>query len=144
MARIENRSRFIVTVKNRGDLSKTFPFDATDAVKAYIADLTAQKFKPKASRLNDTYLVRFRAVGHPDMNLTVGSEEEAAELEQRIESERRTGLFIDYTKGWKYVSVRRTHVDHLRRSCLTLRCRRAASDAAAVPQCGWPCAWAVA
>lgn len=102
MARIENRSRFIVTVKNRGDLSKTFPFDATDAVKAYIADLTAQKFKPKASRLNDTYLVRFRAVGHPDMNLTVGSEEEAAELEQRIESERRTGLFIDYTKGWKY------------------------------------------
>lgn len=90
MARIENRSRFIVTVKNRGDLSKTFPFDATDAVKAYIADLTAQKFKPKASRLNDTYLVRFRAVGHPDMNLTVGSEEEAAELEQRIESERHT------------------------------------------------------
>ena len=42
------------------------------------------------------------------------------------------------------VSVRRTHVDRRRRSCLTLRCRRAASDAAAVPQCGWPCAWAAA
>lgn len=102
MARIENRSRFTVTVKNRGDLAKTFPFDATEAIKAYISELNAQKLKSKVSRLNDAFLVRFRTIGHPDMNLTVGSEAEAVELEQRIEAERRTGLFIDYGKGWKY------------------------------------------
>lgn len=102
MARIENRSRFTVTVRNRGDLTKTFPFDATEAVAAYIGELKALKLKPKASRLNDTYLVRFRTVGHPEMAVTVRSEEEAAEVEQRIEAERRSGLFIDYTKGWKY------------------------------------------
>lgn len=101
MARIENRSRFTVSVKNRDDLTRTFPFDAQEAAKAYIAELKASNLKPKAGRLNDAYLVRFRTVGYPDMNLTVGSEDEAVELEQRIEAERRRGLFIDYTKGWK-------------------------------------------
>jgi len=102
MARIENRSRFKVTVQNRGDLTRTFPFDAQEDVAAYIAELKAQKLKPKASRLNDAFLVRFRTTGYPDMNLTVGSEDEAIELEQRIEAERRRGLFIEYTKGWKF------------------------------------------
>lgn len=101
MARIENRSRFSVTVKNRGDLTRTFPFDAQAEVSAYMAELKAQHLKPRAARLNDAFLVRFRTVGYPDMNLTVGSEEEAIELEQRIEAERRRGLFIDYAKGWK-------------------------------------------
>lgn len=102
MAYIENRSRFKVTVHNRGDLTRTFPFDAQEAVKAYVGELKLQKYKPKASRLNDAYLVRFRTTGYADMNLTVESEEEAVELEQRIEAERRRGLFIDYTKGWKF------------------------------------------
>jgi integrase len=101
MARIENRSRFSVTVKNRDDLTRTFPYDAREAVAAYIAELKARKLKPKASRLNDAYLVRLRTVGHPDVNMTVGSEEEAVELEQRIEAERRRGLFVDYAKGWR-------------------------------------------
>lgn len=42
------------------------------------------------------------------------------------------------------VSVRRTHVDRSRRSCLKIRYQWAASDAARVHRCGWPCAWAVA
>jgi hypothetical protein len=50
MARIENRSRFSVTVKNRDDLTRTFPYDAREAVAAYIADLKARKLKPKPSR----------------------------------------------------------------------------------------------
>lgn len=102
MARIENRSRFTVTVKNRDDLTKTFPFDAQEGVAAYIGELKALKLKPKVARLNDAYLVRFRTVGYPEMSLTVGSEDEAVETEERIEAERRRGLFIDYTKGWRF------------------------------------------
>jgi|GEM_PF-5385147 len=49
MASIENRSRFKVTVQNRGDLSRTFIHSATEAVKAYIAELKAMGFKPRLS-----------------------------------------------------------------------------------------------
>ena len=102
MARIENRSRFKVTVQNRGDLARTFPFSAKAAVTAYIAELRADEFKPKVSRVGDSFCVRFRMTGFPDMNLTVGTEQEAIELEQRIDGERRRGLFIDYAKGWEF------------------------------------------
>ena len=37
MATIENRSRYQVTVKNRDDLTKKFPFDKFSAVEAYMA-----------------------------------------------------------------------------------------------------------
>ncbi len=102
MARIENRSRLKVTVQNRSDLARTFPFSARAAVTAYIAELQGRNLKPKPSQLADSFLVRFRMTGYPDMNLTVGNEQEAVELEQRIDGERRRGLFIDYAKGWEF------------------------------------------
>ena len=102
MARIENRSRYSVAVQNRTDLTRTFPFSAGDIVAAHIADLKRQGFKPKVARLNDSFLVRIRQTGYPDQNLMVGTLDEAIELEQRIDSERRRGLFVDYTKGWEF------------------------------------------
>jgi hypothetical protein len=42
MASIENRSRYIVSVRNRDDLTKTFAFNREAALKQYIADLKAQ------------------------------------------------------------------------------------------------------
>jgi len=36
-----NRPRFTVSVKNRDDLIRAFPFDAQEAAKAYIAELKA-------------------------------------------------------------------------------------------------------
>ena len=102
MARIENRSRLKVIVQNRSDLTRTFPFSARAAVTAYVAELQGRNLKPKPSQLADSFLVRFRMTGYPDMNLTVGTEQEAVELEQRIDGERRRGLFIDYAKGWAF------------------------------------------
>lgn len=40
------------------------------------------------------------------------------------------------------VSVRPPHIDRRWRSWLRIRWQRSATDAAAVPRCGWPCAWA--
>lgn len=99
MASIENRSRFKVTVQNRGDLTRTFTHSASGAVKAYIAELRTQGFKPKLSRLNDSFAVRVRQRGYPDQTLFAASEQEAVEIQQRIESERRHGLFVDYGRA---------------------------------------------
>ncbi len=102
MASIENRSRFKVTVQNREDLTQTFTHSAFKAVKAYVEQLKGQGFKPKASRLNDSFAVRVRQVGYPDQTLFAASESEAVEIQQRIESERRQGLFVDYGKARRY------------------------------------------
>lgn len=80
MASIENRSRYVVSVQNRDDLTKTFAFNREAALKQYIADLKAQGFKPKQP-------------------LTASSEQEAIDIKQRVEVERRTGLSVDYAKG---------------------------------------------
>ena len=92
MASIENRSRFKVTVLNRDDLTLTFTHSALKAVKAYIEELRAKGFKPKLSRLNDSFAVRVRQVGYPDQTLFAASEDEAVQIQQRIESERHQVL----------------------------------------------------
>ena len=102
MASIENRSRFKVAVQNRDDLTLTFTHSAVKAVKAYVEELKAKGFKPKLSRLNDSFAVRVRQVGYPDQTLFAASEDEAVEIQQRIESERRRGLFIDYGKARRF------------------------------------------
>lgn len=96
MASIENRSRFKITVQNRDDLTKTFTYSATQAVKAYVSELKANGFKPKASRLNDSFAVRVRQVGYADQCLFSSTEQDAIDIQQRLESERRQGLFVDY------------------------------------------------
>ena len=49
--------------------------------------------------------------------------------------------FASSCGGAPIVCARRTHVDSCRRPWLTIRWRWVASDAAAVPRSGWPCAW---
>lgn len=96
MASIENRSKVQVTVKNRDDLTKSFEYSAAKAIKAYVEQLKAQGLKPKLASLNNHYVIRARQVGYPTLTLSASSEEEALELKQRIESERRRGIVIDY------------------------------------------------
>lgn len=96
MASIENRSKVQVTVKNRDDLTKTFEYCADKAITAYVEQLKAQGYRPKLASLNNHYVVRARQVGYPTLSLSASSEEEALELKQRIESERRRGIVVDY------------------------------------------------
>lgn len=102
MASIENRSRFKVSVHNRDDLTLTFTHSAVKPLKAYIEELKAKGFKPKLSRLNDSFAVRVRQVGYPNQTLFAASEDEAVKIQQRIESERHQGLFVDYGKARRF------------------------------------------
>lgn len=96
MASIENRSKVQVTVKNRDDLTKTFEYCADKAIAAYVKQLKALGLKPKLASLNNHYVIRARQVGYPTLTLYASSEAEAIEVRQRIESERRRGIVIDY------------------------------------------------
>jgi integrase len=99
MASIENRSRFVVTVQNCEHLTKTFAYNREQDLKGYIAELKAAGYKPRLSRTNDSYAIRVREAGHRNQCLYASSEQEAVDIKQRLELERRSGLFVDYAKG---------------------------------------------
>ncbi|MDN2716867.1 site-specific integrase [Janthinobacterium sp. SUN120] len=101
MASIENRSRIQVTVKNRDDLTKQFAHSAHKAIQVYIQKLRAEGLKPRSAKLNDHYVVRTRSVGAKNQCIVVHSETEAIDIKQRLESELRRGLFVDYGSGQK-------------------------------------------
>lgn len=73
MASIENRSHYQVMVKNRDDLTKTFPHNQVKKAEAYCQLLLSQKFKPKLSRLDDHFIVRVREKGIAEQTLYADS-----------------------------------------------------------------------
>lgn len=99
MATIENRSKHIISVKNRDDLYREFPFSRENDAQAYFRELKEQHFKPMHSRLDDAFLVRIREKGQKPFQHTFSSLVEAQAAIGRIEAERKTGLFIDYTSS---------------------------------------------
>lgn len=67
----------------------------------YVAskELRAQGHPARLEQGDDHWYVRIRQQGHPQLNFDGGSYEEAQSSAARIEAERRTGPFIDYTHG---------------------------------------------
>jgi integrase len=110
MATVINRSRFSVTVARRPDLARTYPYNAEKKADTYVAQLTAQGHRPKLSQLNDRFEVKIRQKTGKNQYITVTSYDEAELVVNQIESERKRGLFVDYTEGWKT-----TFADLLRR-----------------------------
>jgi hypothetical protein len=92
MASIENRSRFIVTVKQRDDLRRSFPYNREAELQAYVAKLRLDGFKPKLERTQDSYSIRIREAGTTTQCLYASSEQEAIDITQQLELERRNGL----------------------------------------------------
>lgn len=99
MASIENRSHYQVTVKNRDDLTKTFPHNQGKKAEAYCQLLLSQKFKPKLSRLDDHFIVRVREKGVAEQVLHADSLEQAEQIKMKLKVEHGQGLFVDYSKG---------------------------------------------
>lgn len=100
MATLENRSRFCVTVRNRSDLTRHFPFVKLAQAQTYRAGLSAQGLKAKVDPLDEHWLVRIRATGYRPLTATFETREEADVFVQ-VEEERRRGLFIDCTMAHK-------------------------------------------
>lgn len=111
MATIENRSRYTVSVKNRNDLYREFPFTQLKQAKQYALDLS-KAFKVDLSQKDNAYLVKILQTGYAPFRHTCHSLQEAEDAIARIEAERRTGLFLDYTKAHKvtFEDLLRTYV----------------------------------
>ena len=99
MATIQNRSRITVTVKNRPDVTRSFPYNALEKVKAYFEELRSRRLRPAAKQGDDTWEVRVRDKGYPAQNITCHSRKEAEDLVKKLDAERSTGLVRDYTKA---------------------------------------------
>ncbi|MBN9373629.1 site-specific integrase [Hydrogenophaga sp.] len=99
MATIQNRSRITVTVKNRPDVTRFFPYNALGKVEAYVKELRSQGLRPAAKQGDDTWEVRVRDKGYPSQNITCHSRKEAETLVKKLDAERSTGLVRDYTKA---------------------------------------------
>lgn len=102
MASIENRSRFVVSVKNNDGLTKYFPYNKLEAVMAYRDELrtSAKKYKPKVNQLDESWLVRIRETGHPKLEKTFSSEATAEAFVKKVEVERTQNFFVDYAKSF--------------------------------------------
>lgn len=102
MASIENRSRFVVSVKNNDELTKYFPYNKLEAVMAYRDELraSAKKYKPRVDQLDESWLVRIRQTGHPKLEKTFSSEATAEAFVKKVEAERTQKIFIDYAKSF--------------------------------------------
>ncbi|EEF27621.1 conserved hypothetical protein [Ricinus communis] len=100
MATIENRSRYVVSVKNNDEYYREFPFTNRDAATEYCAWLETEKgYKAKLKQKEDSFFVRIRQTGYPLFQKTFKSLEEADTAIARIEAERKDGIFIDYKKA---------------------------------------------
>jgi integrase len=99
MATIENRSRYTVSVKNRIELYREFPFTQLKQAKQYVAELGKQGCAPTLSQKENAFLINIVQAGYKSVRVTLRSLQDAEDAIARIEAERRTGLFIDYTKA---------------------------------------------
>lgn len=101
MAHIANRSRFRVTVMNKPEVTRHFSFNKVAEAKAYMKELRAQQYQPKAVQLDESWLVRIRQQGHKPLEATFESEAAATQFIDKTAEERKRGLFIDYTAALK-------------------------------------------
>jgi integrase len=97
MASIINRSNYVVSVRSRDDLTRTFPFDKQQGAKDYYAQLRAQQFRPRVEQLEDTIFVRVRDKGYKAQTATFDSLEKAETFLKQLELDRAKGLDCDYT-----------------------------------------------
>ncbi len=99
MAPLSNRSQYTVRVPRRADLERTFSHEDLNGAREYLNELRKQGHSPKLEQGDEHWYVRIRKKGYPELNFDGGPYEDAKAAGARIEAERRTGLFIDYTSG---------------------------------------------
>lgn len=99
MATLVNRSRYTVRVLHKPALKRHFPHSELAAARKYLKQLHEQGHPARLEQEDEHWYVRIRQKGYPDLNFDGGRHEDATAAVARIEAERKTGLFIDYTKG---------------------------------------------
>lgn len=106
MATISNRSPYQVSVRNQPALARRFPLTQKAEARAHLEALRSQGLKAVLTQGENRLLVRIRNLGHPDVTLKASSYAQAEQAILRVESERRAGLFVDYSRAQKMTLAR--------------------------------------
>lgn len=96
MATIVNRSPWAVSVRNRDDLYREFPYNKQQAAAAYGDALKGQGLKASVKRLANQYQVLARDKGYRIFCQTVDSLAEAERLKLYIEKLIARALLSGY------------------------------------------------
>ncbi|HEY6644469.1 site-specific integrase [Povalibacter sp.] len=100
MASVDNRSRYIVSVKNNETLTKEFGFRRFKEAEGYLAALRANGYSSaKIARADDCFLVRFRELRLRKFSRHVESREKARELIELVEAQSNDETPLDYLVG---------------------------------------------
>lgn len=100
MASVDNRSRYIVSVKNNETLTKEFGFRRFKEAENYLATLRASGYSSaKLTRADDCFLVRFRELRLRRFSRHVKSRDKARELIELVESQSNNETPLDYLLG---------------------------------------------
>src|SRR3546814_12073225 len=99
MARNDKGSNYIVTVRKRDDLTRTFPYSKRSDAAAYFSELTGQGCKPQVQQLEDKMLVRMRDKGWEPQAGRFDSLEKAEQFVRTVELERAQGLDNNYLRA---------------------------------------------
>jgi integrase len=99
MATFINRSQYTVRVLHKPALMRDFPHSELAAAREYLQELREQGHPARLEQGDEHWYVRIRKKGYPELSFDGGRYEDAKAAVARIEAERKTGLFIDYTSG---------------------------------------------
>jgi hypothetical protein len=97
MATFQNRSRWVVTVKHRTDLTQEFPHSLLDRAEAYGVELHRSGYAPRLSHLDDDGYYRIRRRGRPKINTGGLTRRKAGDAMVEIEARMSRGLLTDDT-----------------------------------------------
>jgi hypothetical protein len=90
----------------RPSLVRRFRFTTQADARAYLETLRSEHPKAVLTQGENKLLVRIRNRGHADVTFKATSYAETEQAILRIESERRVGLFIDYSRAQKTTLAR--------------------------------------
>lgn len=99
MATLINRSRYTVRVARKPELDREFPHTEVEAAREYLKSLREQGHPGRLEQGDEHWYVRIRQRGYAELNFDGGPLQKAEAAAARIEAERTSGLFTDYTKG---------------------------------------------
>ena len=102
MATIVDRSPWVVSVRNREDLYREFPYNKKSKAEAYAASLQDQGIKASVKRLANQFQVQSRRKGSALFCKTVDTLAEAKQLKLNLEAEQSRPIFRDYGVAFRH------------------------------------------
>ncbi|MDA8095247.1 MAG: hypothetical protein M0T84_15335 [Betaproteobacteria bacterium] len=115
MATLIDRSPWAVSVRNRDDFYREFPYDKQAQAEAYTASPETQGLKGSLKRLANQFQVKSRRKGAAPFCQSVDTLEEAKRLKLNLEAEQSRSTFRDDGVAYRHMvrSLMERYIDEV-------------------------------